>query len=84
MLTSKKSPHIMVSMELNSNHKKPYDIPKLILAYRNDLGLTQEAFASRFKVTRQAVSYWEAGMREAPYVVLMEVMSWLENGGKDA
>lgn len=53
-------------------------IPKAIKIKRESLGETQEEFGKRFNNSAMAVSYWEAGTREAPYKVLYFVLGMKE------
>lgn len=51
-------------------------IPDLIKATRLKLGENQVTFGKRFgTATATAVSYWEAGIREAPYSVIEFVLA---------
>jgi transcriptional regulator with XRE-family HTH domain len=45
-------------------------IPEHIKAKRKQLGETQAVFGKRFGRSHAAVSDWEAGKAEAPYVVI--------------
>ena len=45
-------------------------IPQQIKGKRKDLGETQAQFGKRFGKSHAAVSEWEAGKAEAPYVVI--------------
>lgn len=56
-------------------------IPMMIKHTRELLKETQTEFASRFNSTSVAVSYWERGMRTAPYRVIEFVMEY-ESGFK--
>lgn len=46
------------------------NIPVKIKTKRTSLRETQAQFGSRFGVSAMAVSYWEKGLREAPYAVI--------------
>jgi len=45
-------------------------IPQQIKEKRKDLGETQAQFGKRFGKSHAAVSEWESGKAEAPYVVI--------------
>ena len=45
-------------------------IPEHIKAKRQQLGETQAVFGKRFGKSHAAVSEWESGKTEAPYVVI--------------
>lgn len=55
------------------------NIPTAIYDLRCRLGESQPVFGARFRVTGQAVSNWERGVREPP----MRVVIWVVNDGRD-
>lgn len=54
------------------------DIKDIIRKARVFLGETQEQFGARFNVGKAAVSNWEEGRREAPYMVIESCFEVLE------
>ena len=47
---------------------------EIIVRYRKNLGLTQEALAQRLGVTNQAVSKWESG-QSCPDIALLPALA---------
>jgi len=54
------------------------DFPSLIKRYRKHLRLSQTEFSKKYGVTHASVSGWESGKYEAPYRVLYDCLSLVQ------
>lgn len=58
-------------------HQEKIEITKLIRKYRKSLGLTQVEFIKRYGFKSTILgSLWESGKREAPFMVVNDVVTW--------
>lgn len=65
------APYILVGGRAAKVTRPKHDIPALVKALRQRLGLTQEQFAQTVGVTYSTVNHWENAKRiPQPYLVL--------------